>query len=230
MSRGYLKQMLEYLTGAYVRDDIRRAEHDLEPQTNIGRLFATFGWALEIVHDHTERIRLWDDIDNARGAVLDRHGQNFGVRRNGAADAFYRLLIKVKMIALLSGGDIDTVINAAASLFDVTPEKLLLEELFPAKVWIYVDEKELDAERLETAPLIAELMKRIVAAGVGMRVILRTRRIGTTTAYIGTTAGAQTHIVAQPHSTGHVRRMCSAASSVAVFTHVHITARMKGEK
>lgn len=195
--------MLEYLTGAYNRDDIQQAESGLPPQTNIGRLFGTFAWGLEIIHDHAERIRLWDDIDKARGAVLDRHGQNFGVARSGASDAFYRLLIKVKMIALLSGGDIDTVINAASSLFDVEPENLTLEELFPAKVWIYVDEKELDAEHLEMAPLIAELMKRIIAAGVGMRIILRARREGSAEIFVSSVAGAGSSIIAKPREEPH---------------------------
>lgn len=55
-------------------------------------------------------MRVWDDLDNAKGAVLDRYGANFGVDRGGATDTVYRLLIKVKMIALMSGGDIDTII------------------------------------------------------------------------------------------------------------------------
>ena len=119
MSHGYISQMLEYLTGAYAREDIYNTKHSLPLETNIGRLFGTFGWGLELIHEHADRIQLWDDIDNARGAVLDRYGLNFGVERGGANDVFYRLLIKVKMIALLSGGDIDTIINAAASLFNV---------------------------------------------------------------------------------------------------------------
>ena len=69
------------------------------------------------------------------------------------------------MIALLSGGDIDTIISAAASLFNVDVSEIEVRELFPAKIWIYVDEAVLDYERLEAAPLIAELMKRIAAAG-----------------------------------------------------------------
>ena len=185
MSYGHLSQMLEYLTGVYAREDIRNERHGLPPKTNIGKLFGTLAWGLEIIHEHADRIRMWDDIDNARGDVLDRYGANFGVQRGGANDTFYRLLIKVKMISLLSGGDIDTIITAAANLFDVDATQIELRELFPSKIWIYVDELILDTERQEAAPLIAELMKRIAVAGVGTRVFLRSHRSGSTRSYYG---------------------------------------------
>ena len=176
MSYGYLAQMLDYLPSAYTRADIRNSKRDLPLETNIGRLFGTFAWGLEIIQEHGDRIRLWDDLDNAQGVVLDRYGANFGVQRGGASDVLYRLLIKVKMIALLSGGDINTIIQAAANLFDVQFTDIELQEVFPAKVWLYVDEAILDEERLEAAPLIADLMKRIAAAGVGVYISLRTYR------------------------------------------------------
>lgn len=84
MSYGYLSQMLEYLTGAYARSDIRNSRHSLPMETNIGRLFGTLAWGLEIIHENADRLKLWDDIDNARGSVLDRYGANFGVARGGA--------------------------------------------------------------------------------------------------------------------------------------------------
>lgn len=198
MSYGYLSQMLEYLTGAYARSDIRNSRHSLPMETNIGRLFGTLAWGLEIIHENADRLKLWDDIDNARGSVLDRYGANFGVARGGADDTFYRLLIKIKMIALLSGGDIDTIISAAASLFNVDVSEIEVRELFPAKIWIYVDEAVLDYERLEAAPLIAELMKRIVAAGVGMRLFLRTYRRNEATLYLNTGAAISSRMTIRP--------------------------------
>ena len=167
-------------------------------ETNIGRLFNTLAWGLELVHDQSDKILLWDDLDNAQGAVLDRYGENFGVARDGAPDAFYRLLIKVKMISLLSGGDIETVINAAATLFDIEPEQVDLDEVFPAKVWIYVDEADLEAEKIDTAELIAGVMKRIVAAGVGMRLFLRTYRRNEATLYLNTGAAISSRMTIRP--------------------------------
>lgn len=198
MSHGYLHTMLDMLTGAYNRDDVRNAYSSLPLETNIGRLFNTLAWGLELVHDQSDKILLWDDLDNAQGAVLDRYGENFGVARDGAPDAFYRLLIKVKMISLLSGGDIETVINAAATLFDIEPEQVDLDEVFPAKVWIYVDEADLEAEKIDTAELIAGVMKRIVAAGIGMRLFLRTYRRNEATLYLNTGAAISSRMTIRP--------------------------------
>lgn len=175
MSAGHLTQMLDFLTSAYAREDVRNSRHSLPLETNIGKLFGTLAWGLELIHDSGDRMVLWDNLDNARGAVLDRYGANFGVERGGTNDTFFRLLIKIKMIALLSGGDVDTIVSATANLFDVDLPEVELREVFPAKVWLYIDEDILDAERMEAAPLIAELVKRIAAAGVGTRIFLRVR-------------------------------------------------------
>lgn len=188
MSAGHLTQMLDFLTSAYSREDVRNSRHSLPLETNIGKLFGTLAWGLELIHDSGDRMVLWDNLDNAQGAVLDRYGANFGVERGGTNDTFFRLLIKIKMIALLSGGDIDTIVSAAANLFDVEPSEVELREVFPAKVWLYIDEDILDAERLEAAPLIAELVKRIAAAGVGTRIFLRVRHKFTHRLYLGVAA------------------------------------------
>lgn len=102
------------------------------------------------------------------------------------------------MISLLSGGDIETVINAAATLFDIEPEQVDLDEVFPAKVWIYVDEADLEAEKIDTAELIAGVMKRIVAAGVGMRLFLRTYRRNEATLYLNTGAAISSRMTIRP--------------------------------
>ncbi len=97
MSYGYLSQMLEYLTGAYARSDIRHSRHSLPMETNIGRLFGTLAWGLEIIHENADRLKLWDDIDKARGSVLDRYGGQF--RRRSRWSGRYLLpplLIKIK--------------------------------------------------------------------------------------------------------------------------------------
>lgn len=171
----FIEIMLDMLTSAYTRKDLRNNRKKQPPETNIGRLFNTFGCGLDIIRDHFERVRLWDDIDKARGLVLDRYGQNFGVKRDGANDDFYRLMIKVKMISLLSGGDVNTVIESAASLFGVASTDIELFEIFPAKIWLYINEDEFDEEHARIAPLIAHMVKRIIAAGVENRIFFKTR-------------------------------------------------------
>ena len=82
-------KMLEKLTGAYTKD----------PDSLIGKLFQLFASALWGVEDTLQVIAVWRGIDNAKGTTLDRMGRNFGVRRDGADDRFYRLMIKVKVTA-----------------------------------------------------------------------------------------------------------------------------------
>lgn len=231
----YLKDMLEMLTGAYNRRDVRNAADGKPMETNIGKLFATFSWGLDLVHEHSEKIRLWDYLENAQGAVLDRYGMNFGVSREGTPDAFYRLMIKVKMIAMLSGGDIDTVQNAAATLFDLEPSRIDLEEVFPAKVWLYVDEDLLTAEQIDLGDLVATLMKRIVAAGVGMRLFFRTYRQTDQHIYVNTGLAVHDELSAHPKTkprtfrgTAYVHTIAASRSAVEACIPVP-AARLEGK-
>lgn len=172
----YLLKMLELLTGAYNRQDIQNIKHGRKLETNIGRLFSLLAWGFEIIQENADMVRLWDDLESAEGAVLDRYGANFGVARGAASDALYRILIRVKMIAQLSGGDGDTVIQAAGELLGVEFSEILLEDVYPAKVALYVDQSLLSQERLDLIEQIAYAIKRILAAGVGLRLYLRTYR------------------------------------------------------
>ena len=115
----YLFKMLYALTSAYTRKDYDNRHLKNPPETNIGKLFSIFAWGLDFIHEQADLIKLWDDIDNAKGTVLDRYGANFGVKRISSDDDFYRLSIRVKVIAQLSGGDTDTVIRVAGDLLGV---------------------------------------------------------------------------------------------------------------
>lgn len=174
--RDYLVKMLDALTSAYSRKDRDNLREPAPVETLIGKLFSVLAWGLNTVQEQAKLIKLWDDIDYAKGTVLDRYGANFGVKRFGANDAFYRLAIKVKLLSQLSGGDIDTVLNAAAELLDVDVSNLLIEEVLPAKIALYVDQSLLSEERVKLLESIMWAIKRILAAGVGMRIYLRIYR------------------------------------------------------
>lgn len=174
--RDYLTEMLYALTSAYSHKDYGNRKRGEPVETNIGKLFSILAWGLDMVHEQAELVKLWDNLDYACGSVLDRYGANFGVKRVSDDDAFYRLSIKVKVLAQLSGGDTDTVINAAAELLDVGLSDVLLEDVFPAKIALYVDQNLLSEERMRLIEPIAWAIKRILAAGVGMRLYLRTYR------------------------------------------------------
>lgn len=166
--------MLYALTSAYSRRDYDNQQQGLPMQTNIGKLFSIFAWGLDIVHENAELVKQWDDLEQAKGAVLDRYGANWGVQRFSENDALYRLAIRVKILSQLSGGDTDTVIKAAAELLGVEDPDIGFEDVFPAKIALYVDWLLLTQERQELIEPIAWAIKRIVAAGVGMRLYVRT--------------------------------------------------------
>ena len=171
--RDYLAEMLDALTSAYSRKDYDNLQRASPIETLIGKLFSVFSWGLNTVQEQAELIRLWDNIDNARGAVLDRYGANFGVSRFGATDNFYRLAIRVKLLAQLSGGDINTVLDAAASLFEIPVGNVGLEEVFPDKIKLIVNEPDLSEETLDIMVDIIRMVKRILAAGIGLIMCLR---------------------------------------------------------
>ena len=169
---GFLEKMLYALTSAYTRKDYENVKISSPPETNIGKMFAILSWGLDIASQQADVVRAWDDLDNAKGSVLDRYGRNFGVERNGATDDFYRIAIRVKVLSQLSGGDSDTLINAAADLFDVDSSEVELENVFPAKIRIYVNAVPIPENRLKLVGQITKELKRLVAAGVGMMLYL----------------------------------------------------------
>lgn len=168
--------MLYALTSAYSRNDYDNHKQGRPLETNIGKLFSLFAWGMDIVHENAELVKQWDDLERAKGAVLDRYGANWGVQRFSENDALYRLAIRVKILSQLSGGDTDTVIRAASDLLGVEDHDIDFEDVFPAKIFLYVDWLLLTQERQDLIEPIAWAIKRIVAAGVGFRLYIRTYR------------------------------------------------------
>ena len=156
-----LLNMLDKLPGAYSKD----------PDSNIGRLFQLFAAALGGAEDALRTVELWRDLDSACGTTLDRIGGNFGIARDGVSDSLYRLLIKTKVTALLADGDVDTIITATSLLFHVNPTEITLEERFPARIRVIVDETEMAPEHMQLSGSAASVVKRIAAAGIGCEVV-----------------------------------------------------------
>lgn len=180
-----LAKMLGMLTGAYNRTDKLGAEKGLPMETNIGRLFSVVSWGFGIIEENAERVRLWSSIDHAAGATLDRHGEKWGVARGGTGDVFYRLLIKVKILAQLSGGDIETIISAVAGLYEIDPVSVDLYELFPAKIQVDILEEALPADYESIEDIVWAMTKRLLVAGVGLIIAYKVEAYTDTTLYLG---------------------------------------------
>lgn len=177
MSNKFLPKMLYALTSAYSRKDYDNCQQNIPPETNIGKLFSIFAWGLEIVKEQVENVQGWDNLDYACGAVLDRYGANFGVSRVSSDDRIYRLAIKVKIMAQLSGGDTDTIIRAASLLLDVEMSDIMLEDVFPAKIALYVDANLLSDDSQELLETKAHLIRRLLVPGIDMRLYQKQNRI-----------------------------------------------------
>lgn len=182
----FAEMMLDKLTSAYNRTDLQEFRAGKKPKTNIGKLMYLSGWGFDILKDQMEKVRLWDDIDEASGSTLDRYGNNYGVLRGEAEDEVFRIMIKVKILAMLAAGNLDTLIYSAASLFGVQAEDVQFEEVFPAKVYLYIDEDKLDSSHKNVAETIAALMVRIKASGIGLRIFYRTYSGNQAKVYVGT--------------------------------------------
>lgn len=200
-------KMLEMLTSSYNRTDMQRLEENQMPQTNIGKLFSLAGWGFDIIKDQTEKVKLWDNIDVMQGSALTRYGESFGVLRGEASDEILRIMIKVKTIAMLASGDLDTIILSAATLFGVTAADLKTEEIYPAKVYLYIDEDKLDEEHKRVAETIAGLMSRIKASGIGIRIFYQTYFGGAEKLYIMSMRSNHIKITASPDATNKKIRM-----------------------
>lgn len=217
-------KMLEMLTSAYNRTDIHNLQENQLPKTNIGKLFSLTGWGFDIIKDQAEKVRLWDDIDVMQGSALTRYGESFGVSRGEASDEILRIMIKVKTIAMLASGDLDTIILSAATLFGVAATDVKTDEIYPAKVYLYIDEDKLDAEHKRVAEIIAGLMSRIKASGVGIRIFYQTYFGGAENLYIMSMRSNHIKITASPDATNKKIRM-DAGINVALprLEHLQIT-------
>lgn len=197
-------KMIKMLTSSYNRSDVVNLEAGEKPVTNVGKLFFLAGWGFDILKDHTERVRLWDDLDAMRGATLNRYGADFGVARGESSDEIYRIMIKVKIIAMLAAGNLDTVIVSAASLFNVDPADVKAEEIYPSKIYLYIDEDKLDEERKRVAPVIVGLMSRIKSAGIGLRIFYQTYSGGSVNLYVATPTFQHVRIHVKPEISNEI--------------------------
>ena len=101
-----LNKLLDRLTDNYNKS----------PDGNIGKWYQIITRELEEVERAFKDIKEYQDMDKAVDRTLDHIGKNVLEYRNTADDNLYRLLIKTKIIANLSKGDIETINEVASVL------------------------------------------------------------------------------------------------------------------
>lgn len=156
-----LRRMLDMLTSAYNRDE----------SGNIGKLLRLYADTLQEVQTTLEIIRSWHDIEQACGTTLDRIGLTYGVPRAASDDAYYRLRIKVKVSAQISGGTADTIIGVVAALLGIDMTHIRIHEL-PGICNVMLDDDALTDTQRALISDIQQLAKGACAAGVALRIYL----------------------------------------------------------
>jgi hypothetical protein len=101
-----LNKLLDRLTDNYNK----------HTDSNIGKLFQIISGELEEVKKVFQDIKTYQDLDIAIGKTLDNIGKNVLEYRSTDNDELYRQLIKTKIIANLSQGDIETINEVAKVL------------------------------------------------------------------------------------------------------------------
>lgn len=86
------------------------------PNSNNAKLLGIVDDELNLLAYTFRMIERYRDMDRARGLTLDRAGKNVLELRKTDKDEEYRRMIKVKIKANLSKGDIDTIADVAEAL------------------------------------------------------------------------------------------------------------------
>lgn len=101
-------KLAKRLTSNYKRD----------PTSNIGKLMSVIDLEMDELKKAIQTVELYRKIDNATGVTLDNIGKNVLQDRGAMDDVTYRLYLKVKVRANLSGGQIETLNDVLSVLLD----------------------------------------------------------------------------------------------------------------
>ena len=193
--------------------------------SNIGKLFRLFGERNQALEDTYTLIASWRDIDKAKGHTLDRIGETFGVSRQGTSDSFYRLMIKVKITALLSGGDVDTIIEATSVLFSIPMDQIEVRELYPAKCQVIIREEDLLPEYRQYEYQVVSIIRRIISAGIGKEVLFRILHETSSPLYVGVAQMMEISASIPPYTPDNQQESMTLYTGVATCTEILVKVR-----
>lgn len=168
-----------------------------EGQVNNEKLHKVIYGEIEEVKKVFEDIKSSQDIDSAVGKTLDNIGKNVLEYRNTDDDEWYRQLIKTKIIANLSQGDIETINEVARVLigdsFQGIKETWNLERYNNEPAGLVLTMKN------QAKILMTNAIDRAVAGGVGIKYVLELIQEGSEI-YVGTVFASGENIVVYPYS------------------------------
>lgn len=141
---------------------------------NVHKLMQLTAEHIQENEDTLKKIAAWNDIDQAKGKVLDRIGSDLQQDRGLLPDETFRILIKSKMKRSLSSGSIDTLIDFLSFVLQIPAKSVEIRELWPegknASLYINVPADAVTPTGLSLRQF-GELINLVVAAGVRAEVL-----------------------------------------------------------
>ena len=187
------------------REAWERLPERFRKENNLKLYYVLYG-GFDEVYRAFDEIRASRDLDKAYGATLDKIGANVGQFRLDEDDDLYRQLIKVRIIANLSLGNIPTI-NKVLSV--LTKDIYLgLREAWdkteyqnePAKIVVNL------SRSIENYPI--ELIERIKSAGV--RVLTEVLKYYDSDLYVGGLRRRHMHMTYKPYEPSEINSKLDA--------------------
>lgn len=92
--------------------------------SNLWNFLQPFAEQFDSVVNDLQTMRLWNNIDNAKGAELDKFGKDIGQPRGKATDEQYRVMLKGKREEALGDGTWNSVVNSIARTLNAKPSDI----------------------------------------------------------------------------------------------------------
>ncbi|MCI3027678.1 hypothetical protein LMF32_00820 [Desemzia sp. C1] len=92
------------------------------PESNFGKIFVLIEQQLTKVKETAQTIEEWHDMDLAKGATLNKIGDDYEVIRGSDDDYLYRFRIKSKIATAQSNGTYDEIINVICKTVNADPK------------------------------------------------------------------------------------------------------------
>ncbi len=144
--------------------------YNKKPDSNNWKLLTIIQDEISQIKQAAEKISKVQDIDEASGEFLDRHGENLQLKRGNKPDPIYRIALKAKLQRNLSRGSVNEIIEIIATMLDIDVKQVEIEENpggEPASVYIGVPLAPLAKFGL-SYERFADIVDGILAAGVSL--------------------------------------------------------------
>ncbi|GAA3610890.1 hypothetical protein GCM10022296_13260 [Secundilactobacillus similis DSM 23365 = JCM 2765] len=180
-----------------------------------------------------QKIDDWRNIDNAEGVALDMIGNDRGVYRNGADDAFYRFEIKTKQLQRMTDGTYDSLIKLVCDALDADYDEVNVRPMYestgePDAIEITnIPGHYIDDERKEQ--LLFDRLQESLAAGIRLANVEFVKEV-TGSLYMTGFAQTSTHDVAymNQHYDQNLSLTGSTMLNSGIVTHNQDNVTMKG--